>query len=349
MARPDGADEPPSGPFPVNAGLPEGKGRRVVVELVNPRDAASGPDGAIAAIDCGTNSTRLLIADRAGKTLVREMRITRLGAGVDADGVLAGDSIDRCVATLEEYRALMDTHGVTRGRLVATSAVRDAANGSVFMDRARQATGIQSEILSGLEEGRTSLAGAVADLSPTDGPFLVVDIGGGSTELVVARDARDDHLDAVSLQMGCVRISERFLHSDPPTDDELIAARDEVVEQISSAVVAHPRFREGRRLVGLAGTVATLSAMNQGLPDYDRDRIHHSELTREDVRTWLDRLATMPAVSRLRFPGLDPGREDVILGGLLVLGVVMDVLGHTRCLVSESDILDGLIASQLDN
>ncbi|HEY5108256.1 MAG TPA: exopolyphosphatase, partial [Acidimicrobiales bacterium] len=195
------------------------------------------PSGdAVAAIDCGTNSTRLLVADADGRPVERLMRITRLGQGVDATGRLAPEAIDRCVAVLAEYRQVMDRLGVGRGRLAATSAARDAANGADFLRRAGEVTGLEPELLTGLDEGRLSLAGAVADLDPADGPFLVLDIGGGSTELVAGAGPDDPDLAAVSLQMGCVRVSERYFVDDPPTGIELASARADVAAQLERAV-----------------------------------------------------------------------------------------------------------------
>ena len=305
----------------------------------------TGP--AIAAIDCGTNSTRLLVTDASGRPMERLMRITRLGQGVDATGRLAPEAVARCLAVLTEFRGVMDGLGVGRGRLVATSAARDAANGADFLDAAGEVTGLAPELLTGLDEGRLSMAGAVADLDPAEGPFLVLDIGGGSTELIAADGPDDPDLAAVSLQLGCVRLSERFLTGDPPTPGQLDAAEGEVAAQVEAAIAAHPRYLDTRRLVGLAGTVTTIASLDQGLVDYDRDRIHHSVLRADDVDGWLRRLAAEPAEARLARPGMVPGREDVIVGGALILDVVLRRFGFTECLVSEADILDGLVASQL--
>jgi exopolyphosphatase/guanosine-5'-triphosphate,3'-diphosphate pyrophosphatase len=302
---------------------------------------------AVAAIDCGTNSTRLLVADAAGRPLERLMRITRLGQGVDATGQLAPEAVERCVSVLTEFRGVMDRLGVGRGRLAATSAARDASNGAEFLAAAGVATGLAPELLTGLEEGRLSMAGAVADLDVGDGPFLVLDIGGGSTELIAA-DGRDDPaMVAVSLQLGCVRLSERFLSGDPPTLGELTAAEAEVAAQMEAAVAAHPRYLDTHRLVGLAGTVSTLASLQLEMVEYDRDRIHHSVLGAPDISGWYRRLAAEPAAARLARPGMVPGREDVIVGGAMVLDAVMRRFGFTECLVSEADILDGLVASQL--
>jgi len=304
-------------------------------------------DAAIAAIDCGTNSTRLLVADASGRPLERLMRITRLGQGVDATGRLAPEAIERCVAVLAEFRQVMDGLGVGRGRLAATSAARDAANGTDFLQAAGDTTGLEPELLSGVEEGRLSLTGAVADLDPAEGPFLVLDIGGGSTELVAGEGPDDPDLAVVSLQLGCVRVSERFLTSDPPTSAELAASRREIGAQLERAVADHPRFATARRLVGLAGTVSTLVSIHKRMADYDRDLVHHAVLAAADVQRWYEDLAADTAAERLARPGMVPGRQDVIVGGAQILDAVMELLGFDECLVSEADILDGLVASQV--
>lgn len=302
----------------------------------------------VAAIDCGTNSTRLLVVDEHGRPLERLMRITRLGEGVDATGKLSNEAIDRCVTVLREYREVMTGFGVGRFRMVATSAARDASNGSDFFTAAAEATGATPELLTGQEEGSLSMAGAVADLDPDDGPFLVLDIGGGSTELVAGSGPSDPDLDNVSLQMGCVRISERFLFTDPPRPEELAAAEAMVAVTLESAIDAHPRFLDPHRLVGLAGTVTTLSSLAQGLATYDRDRVHHSVLTGDQVSFWYRTLASEDRAARLARTGMVKGREDIIVGGAMILNGVMERLKIEECLVSEADILDGLAASLLD-
>lgn len=302
----------------------------------------------MAAIDCGTNSTRLLVADGEGRPIERLMRITRLGQGVDATGRLAPEAIDRCVAVLGEYRQVMDRLEVGRGRLAATSAARDAANGADFLRRAGDVTGLEPELLTGVDEGRLSLAGAVSDLDPGDGPFLVLDIGGGSTELVAGDGPDDPDLAAVSLQLGCVRVSERYFDDDPPSPAQLVAARQQVAGQLERAVTAHPRFTGAHRLVGLAGTVSTLVSVHLGMAHYDRDKVHHAVLSAADVRRWFEVLVADTAVERLARPGMVEGRQDVIVGGALILDEVMTRLGFAECLVSEADILDGLVASQIN-
>jgi len=305
------------------------------------------PVGPVAAIDCGTNSTRLFIVDATGRPLERLMRITRLGQGVDSTGVLSPDAVDRCVSVLSEYRQLMDRRGVVRSRLVATSAARDAANGDEFLRMAGEAIGVTPELLAGTEEARLSMAGAVSDLDAEDGPFLVVDIGGGSTELVTGSGADDPELAAVTLQIGCVRVTERFLTADPPSTMQLNEARAEVSRQVAQAVADQPRLRTARQLVGLAGTVSTLASLQLGLDEYDPVRIHHSVLTVGDVNDWNRTLASEVSTARLDRAGMVKGREDVIVGGALILAVVMGSLGFDECLVSEADILDGMVAGLL--
>jgi exopolyphosphatase/guanosine-5'-triphosphate,3'-diphosphate pyrophosphatase len=305
------------------------------------------PMGPVAAIDCGTNSTRLLVADASGRPIERLTRITRLGEGVDASGELSGDAIERSVAVLTEYRHVMDEFGVTRGRLVATSAARDASNGDEFLRAAGEATGFIPELLTGIEEGRLSMAGAVANLDPGDGPFLVVDIGGGSTELITGTGPDDPDLATVSLQLGCVRITERFLVTDPPTPAELSGAESMIGDLLSKVTAEQPRFLAAHRLVGLAGTVTTLAALQLGLDEYDRDRIHHAVLSIGEVFDWYRTLASEVRRARLDRAGMVPGREDVIVGGAMILAEVMTRFGFDECLVSEADILDGMVASLL--
>lgn len=302
----------------------------------------------MAAIDCGTNSTRLFVVDASGRPLERLMRITRLGEGVDATGKLSGEAIDRCLSVLTEYREVMNRLSVVRSRLVATSAARDASNGEEFLRAAGETTGVTPELLEGTAEARLSMAGAVSDLDPDDGPFLILDIGGGSTELVTGSGAADPELAAVSMQIGCVRLTERFLTSDPPTAAELGQAESAVLELLDEAIAAEPRFLTSRRLVGLAGTVTTLASLQMGLDEYDPDRIHHSVLTAGNVHDWYLTLAAEVKQARLDRAGMVPGREDVIVGGALILATVMGRFGFDECLVSEADILDGMVAGLLE-
>ena len=304
-------------------------------------------DRPVCAIDCGTNSTRLLIAGADGATLVREMRITRLGEGVDASGRLSDEACVRTLAVLAEYRGLMDAAGVQRGRLAATSAARDADNGPAFLEAASEVTGVEAEILSGEEEGRLSFAGAMVGLEPAVGADVVLDIGGGSTEIVV-RTA--EGLASHSMQLGCVRVSERTLHSDPATSIEMAEARvmaDAEIDRAARGIPMIDSLPQESRLVGLAGTVATLAMIDQGLEHYEHDAVHHHWLSLEVVRSWCDILAGESSASRSKRPGMVAGREDVIVGGIVVLVAVLERLGLEGCLTSESDILDGLVASVL--
>jgi len=297
----------------------------------------------VAAIDCGTNSTRLLVARPDGQnllTLERLMRITRLGQGVDRRRALAPEAIERTVTILEEYRQVMDSFDVERVRMTATSAARDAGNREDFFAAAEQAIGVRPELLDGIEEGRLSFEGATRELDPDEGPFLVVDIGGGSTEFAVAGAA-------MSVDVGCVRLTERFLHGDPPRPEELSQALSVVHDYLDDVEREIPAVNEAARLVGLAGTVTTIAAIEMGLPGYDRDRIHHFRLTRAAAEDVFRTLATEKRADRIHNPGLEEARADVIVGGCCVLVGVMRHFGFETCLVSEADILDGLALSLL--
>jgi exopolyphosphatase/guanosine-5'-triphosphate,3'-diphosphate pyrophosphatase len=305
----------------------------------------------VAAVDCGTNSTRLIVAGSGGDLLEREMRITRLGQEVDATHRLSNRAIARTVAVLEDYRRLMDEHGVSRVRVVATSAARDAENAEDFMAAAERVIGVRPEVLTGSEEGRLSFLGATAHLPPmvsVSEPLLVTDIGGGSTELSIGRPvtsgvSRPD-VATRSLDIGCVRVSERFLRHDPPRGDEMEEARKYVESEIVRARDELPPLAPDGTLIGLAGTVSTLASLELGLDTYDRQKIHHATVTRDTVGAWLERLAGRAAVDRMAYAGMVEGRQDVIVGGVLILAVVMAAFGCARCLVSEDDILDGLAA-----
>jgi exopolyphosphatase/guanosine-5'-triphosphate,3'-diphosphate pyrophosphatase len=301
--------------------------------------------GAVAAVDCGTNSTRLLVMAADGTTLERRMIVTRLGEGVDRTGELASAGIERTLAALAEYRELIDAHGVVRVRAAATSAARDAGNSAVFFDAATTVLGVRPELIAGEAEGRLSYKGATAELAVADGPFLVVDLGGGSTELVAGSATGDGAPGAVvSLDVGCVRVTERFLASDPPGAAELAAARGFVGGVVDAALIRLPALGVPRRMVGVAGTISTLAALEIGLDHYDSDRVHLVELSRATVEEWLGRLAAESAAQRRSRPAIEPGRADVIVGGLAVLAELMSRLGHESLVHSERDILDGIAA-----
>lgn len=295
----------------------------------------------VAAVDCGTNSTRLLVS-RDGETVERLMRITRLGQGVDATGRLAPEAVERTAEVLAEYRRVMDDHGVGRVRMTATSAARDAANRDAFFAAAEAAVGVAPELLSGEEEGRLSFVGATAELDPADGPFLVVDIGGGSTEFAVGGV---DCAGATSVDMGCVRMTEKYLHHDPPLPEELSGCLAVVQTHLDDVARELPAVSGARTFVGLAGTVSTVAAVELGLVAYDRDAIHHLVLSHEAVEDVFRTLATETRAQRLENPGMEEARADVIVGGCCILVKTMRHWGLDSCLVSEADILDGLVAS----
>ncbi|HUQ62185.1 MAG TPA: Ppx/GppA phosphatase family protein [Acidimicrobiales bacterium] len=298
--------------------------------------------GALAAIDCGTNSTRLLVAGPDGTILERLMRITRLGEGVDATGRLADGAIERTVAVLSEYRRVMDAHGVDRVRMTATSAARDATNRAEFFDAAAVVVGAPPELLTGAEEARLSFLGATAELNPADGPFLVFDIGGGSTEFAAGTSEPEGVL---SVDIGCVRLTEKFLHHDPPAPEELsqiVSVARDYLEDVAREI---PSASGARQLVGLAGTVTTVAAIELGLAEYDKERTHHFVLTRAAVEDVFRTLATENRAQRLHNPGLEEGRVDVIVAGAAILVSVMRYFDRDECLVSEADILDGLVSS----
>jgi len=298
---------------------------------------------AVAALDCGSNSTRLLIATRESQVR-REMRITRLSQGVDASSALRPDALERTYAVLDTYRSLMDDAKVHRGLLVATSAVRDASNGVEFLDEARRRCGVDVRLLSGLEEASFSYAGATAGLEPDVNPTMIIDIGGGSTELAVELEGV---MLSYSMQLGCVRVTERALGRDVVTPESSAAARTMIESELDRAWVAVPAFSAlfGRvRLIGLAGTVSTLAQLDTGVSLYQRDAVHHRCLTRKRVAYWRDALANESPQARLARPGMVAGREDVLHAGLYILDAVMERLGVDQLLSSENDILDGVVA-----
>lgn len=330
------------------AGGPDPVGRWVQDQLARTgRPPAGGgmPERPAAAIDCGTNSTRLLIARPGGPALERINRITRLGQGVDGARRLAPEAIGRTLAALRDYRQVMDRHSVGPVRMTATSAARDASNRDEFFDAAEAIVGVRPELLEGGEEGRLSFAGATSELDPGCGPWLVVDIGGGSTELVVGPGPDGGPVAVRSLDVGCVRLTERFLAGDPPTGPSLAAARTFTAGLLDGAVREEPAFLGGRTMVGLAGTVACLAAVDQGIDGYDRDRVHHYRLAADRVEEMLDRLAAMTAAERRRVAGVEAQRADVIVAGTVVLAEVLNRFGFDHCLTSEADILDGLVLS----
>ncbi|MCW2584498.1 MAG: Ppx/GppA family phosphatase [Frankiales bacterium] len=298
----------------------------------------------VAAVDCGTNSIRLLVADLDGRTktdLHREMRIVRLGQGVDRTGVLDPAALERTRLALVDYAAVCAELGVDKTRMVATSATRDARNRSDFVALVEAALGVTPEVITGDEEAALSFTGATADLDPADGPFLVMDIGGGSTELVLGTTSVEA---ARSVDVGCVRLTERHLLSDPPTAAEIAAARADVDAGLAQVLEVVPASR-ARTAIGLAGSVTTVAALALGLAAYDAEQIHLSRLSAEQVRRITAELLAMTRAERAALPVMHPGRVDVIGGGALVLERAMTLLGLVEVVVSESDILDGIALS----
>ena len=295
----------------------------------------------VAAVDCGTNSVRLLVRDLPGDELHREMRIVRLGEGVDRTGSLAPQAISRTRDALVDYRAVCDRLSVERIRMVATSATRDASNRADFVAMVLDALGVEPEVISGDEEAALSFRGATVGLDAADGPFLVMDIGGGSTELVLGTTSVEA---ARSVDIGCVRLTERHLVSDPPTAQEIAAATEDVDAAIRSALEVVPASR-AQTAVGLAGSVTTVAALALDLPAYDPSAIHLSRISRADVHEITTRLLSMTREERSRLAVMHPGRVDVIGGGALVLDRALALTGQDEVVVSESDILDGIALS----
>lgn len=296
----------------------------------------------LASIDCGTNSTRLLVW-RDGDALDRRMVITRLGAGVDRTRRLDDAAVERTLTVLRDYRSVMDEHGVTRVRLAATSACRDASNRDDFFAAAEEIVGARPELLGGDEEARLSFLGATAELDPADGPFLVIDIGGGSTELAFGTTSPPDAVRSVDV--GCVRLTEKWIHTDPPAPEELHAAISVTTQHLEDVGREHPEMLEFRTVVGLAGTVSTVAAVEIGLLEYDRSQLHGFTLTREAAEDVFRTLATEARADRIHNPGLEEARADVIVGGCCALVAFMRYFEVPSLRVSESDILDGLVLS----
>jgi exopolyphosphatase/guanosine-5'-triphosphate,3'-diphosphate pyrophosphatase len=316
----------------------------------------------VAAVDCGTNSIRLLIADpvdpgsiagSAGgrlRDVHREMRIVRLGQGVDATGEFAPEALARTRAALVDYAALMRDHRVERVRMVATSAARDVANREAFFAMTAEVLGevvpgAVAEVISGTEEAELSYRGAVGELDPDTGPFVVVDLGGGSTEVVVGRVEVEA---SYSADIGCVRLTERCLHSDPPTAEEISAAREAVRDGLAAAFHAVP-VEDARTWVGVAGTMTTLAALGAKMTTYDPDAIHLSRVGFTRLREVCDELLTMTRAQRAALGPMHEGRVDVIGGGAIIVEELADALGTRAGLdelvVSEHDILDGIALS----
>ena len=324
----------------------------------------------VAAIDCGTNSIRLLIADINSKTeddversvgspdspppltdVAREMRIVRLGEGVDRTGRLSEAALDRTMTALREYAALIEAAAPEAIRMVATSATRDAANAQEFTDRVVAVLGVPPEVISGDAEARLSFTGATRELlgtalgkGPCAPPYLVTDIGGGSTEFVLGdpESVREGgQVVGRSVNIGCVRLTERHLHTDPPKPTEIAATTADIDAALQEAAASVP-VTEARTLVGLAGSVTTVAGIALGLPGYDSARIHHSRVPAARVHEIALELLAMTRAERAAIPVMHPGRVDVIGAGALILDRIMNRFGFAEVLVSEHDILDGI-------
>ncbi|MGX1769513.1 Ppx/GppA phosphatase family protein [Dietzia sp. NPDC055343] len=328
--------------------------------MTSPDPAGAAPVR-VGAVDCGTNSIRLLVAEgvpgRPGLTdVTREMRIIRLGEGVDATGRISEGAIARARIALTDYVATMADLGVQSVRMVATSATRDAANKAEFFAMTADVLGAHfpgaaAEVISGQTEAELTFAGGVSDLRPEDGPFVVTDLGGGSTEIVVGEIDRGEVrlLGARSLDIGCVRITERVLHSDPPTVDEVAEARAVVAQALAEA--GDVPVGRAARWVGVAGTFTTMSALAQNLGEYNPERIHGSVIALERMCEVCDRLVASSVAERRSLGPMHPGRADVIGGGAIVVQALCDLMseraGLSELTVSEKDILDGIAMSVL--
>ena len=295
----------------------------------------------VAAVDCGTNSVRLLVADLDGAVKAdvhREMRVVRLGQGVDRTGVLAPDALERTRAALADYAGTCSDLGVEAVRMVATSATRDARNRDEFTALVRGVLGVEPQVASGAEEAALSFDGATRGLDSSLAPFLVVDIGGGSTEFVLGGEEVDA---ALSVDVGCVRLTERHLADDPPTPAQVLAARADVEAALDRVLEVVPAAG-ARTAIGLAGSVTTVAALALGLAAYDPVRIHLTRVSADQVREVTERLLAMTRAERAALPVMHPGRVDVIGAGALVLLAAVERLGLAEVLVSEADILDGI-------
>ena len=298
----------------------------------------------VAAIDCGTNSIRLLIADIDGnnfREVVRDMEIVRLGQGVDQTGQFHPDAIVRTLLAVDKFAAEIAKRGVEKIRFCATSATRDATNRHLFVDGVRERLGIEIEVISGDEEAALSFAGAIQDLDPSEGPFLVVDIGGGSTEFVFGTKSVES---ARSVNIGCVRMSERHFANDPETPEQIESARTDIQAAIALAAAEVP-VAKAKTLVAVAGTATTVTAAALVLAQYDRYAIHLARISAQQVHDASAMFLSSNREERLALGYMHPGRVDVIGAGSLVLSEIMKATGATEFVASESDILDGMARS----
>ncbi len=295
----------------------------------------------VGVVDCGTNSIRLLIADIEGnnfREVTRQMQVVRLGQGVDETNQFHPDAISRTFAAVDLYAGEIARRGVEKLRFCATSATRDALNRAIFVDGVKERLGIEPEVISGEEEARLSFAGATREFNKADAPFLVVDIGGGSTEFVLGSVSVDS---AISVNIGCVRMTERHFHTDPPSADEIAIARSDIQNAIDIAY-ASVDIKSAKTLVCVAGTATTVAAAALNLPEYDRQAIHLSRISAQQVHDVSQKFLSMKHDERAALGYMHPGRVDVITAGSLVLSEIVKATGAKEFVASENDILDGM-------
>ena len=298
-------------------------------------------DSIFAAIDIGSNSTNLLITDSSGKTLERIVRSTRLGAGLTKTGSLSDEAIERTVSCINEYTALINHHKVTHKRIVATQACRIANNSETFFEKVRASSGLGPEIISGEQEGSLAYRGATISFGQsTSKRTLVVDIGGASTELMIGAESL---MTAVSIPFGAVTLSESELHRDPPRPEELTNAISLVSDAVDDAVHMNPELASADQIIGVAGTIVTIAAVELGLKQFDPEKLHTMRLTREAAEDVFRTLATEPLVDRVFNPGLPRDRADIIVGGCCLLVAVMRRLQIPELIVSQHNLLDGIV------
>lgn len=295
----------------------------------------------VAAIDCGTNSIRLLIASSRGTELVREMEIVKLGEGVDRTKNFSPEAVARTLKALRRFKELIDQHNVARVRFCATSATRDAQNREIFTIPAEEILGVAPEVIVGTEEARLSFLGATAELSRELAPFLVVDIGGGSTEFVLGTS---DVIAAISVDIGCVRMTERHFSQDPPSTDEIANARRDINKaiDIASESVA---ISSAKTLIAVAGTATTVAAAALQLSEYNRVQIHGARIAAERTVEISEWLLSLTRAERAGLGYMHPGRVEVISAGSLVLAEIIKRTGAREFVASERDILDGIVAT----
>ncbi|MBE0446845.1 MAG: Ppx/GppA family phosphatase [Actinobacteria bacterium] len=299
-----------------------------------------------AVVDIGTNSVRLLIAQKGGgwRDILRTVEVTRLGEGVDCNRIIKKEAMERTLATLAEYKDLMDRHGVQGSRIISTSAMRDAKNAAEFIELVKERLGFDIEVISGKEEGRLTFAGATGmdSLVSEDDVALVVDVGGGSTEYIYGKSGQV--FGAMSIDVGSVRLTELFIKHDPPIEDELTEARG-MIRRLTEPVFKEAADENPSVLVAVAGTATQLSAVHYRVEPYDPERIHGSKITLAELKGLIAKLASLKVDVRRELPGMRPERADVIVAGALILDETMSKLCFPEMVISEKDILDGLLYS----